>query len=188
MGYPYRLPGKTRTHGQPCPLKPGCLNNLRNSFQSQFEHLGDIANLNEAITAQQQAVSLTPDGHPHNPGFLNNLRKSFCAQFHHHHDDATFAQAINTYSQSAQSSCGPPPYCFTATCMWATLCILVRSNETIDTYSTIINLLPHVVWLGRTVKQWYKDISTIGDVVTGAAAAAIHLSRFDLALEWLEQG
>ena len=45
-----------------------------------------------------------------------------------------------------------------------------------------------MVWLGRTVEQRYEDISVIRDAVMGAAAAAIHLSKFDLALEWLEQG
>jgi hypothetical protein len=70
--------------------------------------------------------------------------------------------------------------------MWATLCFSVHSNEAIDAYSALI--LPRVVWLGRTVEQRYKDISTIGDAVTDAAAATIHLSKFDLALESLEQG
>jgi hypothetical protein len=36
------------------PEKPVRLNNLGTSFQSQFEHLGGIANLNEAITVEQR--------------------------------------------------------------------------------------------------------------------------------------
>jgi hypothetical protein len=38
------------------PHKPGCLSNLGDSLHSRFKRLGDIANLDEAITAQQQAV------------------------------------------------------------------------------------------------------------------------------------
>ena len=72
--------------------------------------------------------------------------------------------------------------------MWATLCFSVHSDETVDAYSALIDLLPHIVWLGRTVERRYEDISTMGDAVTEAAAAAIHLGKLDLALEWLEQG
>jgi tetratricopeptide (TPR) repeat protein len=170
------------------PDKPGRLNNLGNSLQSRFERLGDIAELDKAITAHQQAVRLTPDGHPDKPGRLNNLGRSFRIRHSYHHDDATFAQAISTYSQSAQSSSGPPSPRFAAARMWAALCFSIHSDETIGAYSALISLLPRVVWLGRTVDQRYTDISTIGDAVTDAAAAAVHFGKFDLALEWLEQG
>jgi hypothetical protein len=152
------------------------------TLRCQFERLGDIANIDEAITAQQQAVRCTPDGHYDKPRFLNNLGASFCSRLIHHHDDTTFAQAIDTYSQSAKSLSGPPSRSFAAARIWATLCFSVHSNETIDAYSALIDLLPHIVWLGRTVEQWYKDISTLGDAVTDAAAAAIHFRKFDLAL------
>ena len=72
--------------------------------------------------------------------------------------------------------------------MWATLCFPAHPDETVDAYSTLIDLLPRLVWLGRTIEQRYKDVSTIGDAVMDAAAAAIHFGKFDLALEWLEQG
>ena len=170
------------------PRKPVCLSNLGISFQRRFTYLGDIADLDKAITAQKQAVRLTPDGHPDKPGRLNNLGDSFRAQLHHYPDDATLAQAIDAYSQSARASSGPPADRFAAARTWATLCFLVHSNETIDAYSALIDLLPRVVWLGRTVEQRYNDISSIGDAVADAAAAAIHFGEFDLALEWLEQG
>jgi hypothetical protein len=135
------------------------------------------------ITVKQQAVCLTPDGHHEKPAILNNLGESLRARLSHHHDDATFAHAISAYSQSAKSSSGLPSRRFTAARMWTTLCFSVHSNETIDAYSALIDLLPRVVWLGRTVEQRYGDLSRIGDAVTDAAAAAIHLGKFDLALE-----
>ena len=72
--------------------------------------------------------------------------------------------------------------------MWATLCFSAHSDETLDAYSTLISLIPRVVWLGRTVEQRYQDISSIGNAVAEAAAAAISLGEPNLALEWLEQG
>jgi hypothetical protein len=49
------------------------LNNLGNSFQSRFEHTGDLADISNAISYQQKAVHLTPEGHADMPGWLNNL-------------------------------------------------------------------------------------------------------------------
>jgi tetratricopeptide (TPR) repeat protein len=170
------------------PDKPRYLSNLGATFLYRFEHQGDIADLDKAITAQQQAVSLIPDSHHGKPNILNILGNSFRARLNHHPDDATFAQAIGAYSQSAKSSSGPPFDRFRAARIWATLCFSVHSNETIDAYSVLIDLLPRVVWLGRTVEQCYKDISTIGDAVTDAAAAAIYFGKFNFALKWLEEG
>jgi hypothetical protein len=127
-------------------------------------------------------------GHSDKPARLNNLGNSFRARLSRDHNDATFAQAISTYSQSAKSSSGPPSHRFTAARIWATLCFSIHSSETIDAYSALIDLLPRLIWLGRTVEQRYNNIPDIGDAITDAAAAAIHFSRFDLALEWLEQG
>jgi hypothetical protein len=170
------------------PDKPGSLNTLRISFRSRLEPVGDIADLDEAITVNQQAVRLIPNSRHNKPRILNNLGKSFLARLSHHDYDATFAQTISTYSQSAKSSSGLPSHRFTGACIWAKFCFSVRSNGTITAYSVVIDLLPRVVWLGRTVEQRYKDISTLGDIVTDAAAAAVHLGNFDLALEWLVQG
>jgi hypothetical protein len=56
---------------------PNWLNNLGNSFQSRFEHTGDLADISDAISYQQKAVHLTPEGHADMPGWLNNLGNSF---------------------------------------------------------------------------------------------------------------
>ena len=170
------------------PYKPARLNNLGSSFLRRFQHLGDIADVDEAISAHQQAIRLTPDGHRNKSTYLNSLGTAFYAQLNHHPDEAAFAQAVSAFSQSAKSSSGPPSHRFMGARMWSTLCFLGHSSETLDAYSTLFDLLPRVVWLGRTVEQRYKDISIIGDAVSGAAAAAIHLGKFSLALEWLEQG
>jgi len=170
------------------PDKPMYFNNLGLSFHSRFEHLTNIADIDEAITAQQQAVHLTPDNHPQKTTCLCNLGDFLSSRWTTQHDGTALAEAIATYSQSSQSLSGPPSERFRSARSWATLCYMGHSNDIIEAYSTIINLLPPVVWFGKTVEQRYKDISSIGDGVAEAAAVAIHLGEFGLALEWLEQG
>jgi len=170
------------------PDKPACLNNLGSSVLRRFERLGNLVDFGQAVTAQQHAIHLTPDGHPNKPAYLNNLGKSFLTQLIRQPDDATVAHAISTFSQSAKSSSGPPSHRFTAAETWATLCFSIQSPQTLDAYSTLVTLIPRVVWLGRTIEQRYGDISRLGDAMARAVSAAIHFGEFNLALEWAEQG
>ena len=165
-----------------------CLGRLGSSLQGRFERLGEIADLHEAITVQEQAVGLTPDGHPGKSQCFNNLGASLRTWLRHQPDDVTLGRAISAYSQSANSSHCPPFVHFTAARMWATLSSSVHSREALDAYSTLISLIPHIVWLGRTVEQRYEDISSIGDAVSDAAASAISFGETGLALEWLGLG
>ncbi|KIJ43283.1 hypothetical protein M422DRAFT_253489 [Sphaerobolus stellatus SS14] len=69
------------------PDKARYLNNLGNSFSSRLRGLltpnghanvlGELVDIENAIAAQQEAVDLTPNGHPDKAGFLNNLGGSF---------------------------------------------------------------------------------------------------------------
>ncbi|KAF7359748.1 CHAT domain-containing protein [Mycena venus] len=49
------------------------LEDLGISLGSRFERLGDLGDLNECISRQEEAVLLTPDGHSDKPARLNNL-------------------------------------------------------------------------------------------------------------------
>jgi hypothetical protein len=134
----------------------------RNVLPLSVWHLGDLVDRDKAITVKQQAVHLTPDGHADKSQRLNILGHSLECRIRHQPDDATLAQAISSYSQSAKSTSGPPFHRFEAAYKWATLCFSFHSNETLDAYSFLTDLLPRVVWLGRTVEQRYKDVSRIG--------------------------
>ncbi|PVF92049.1 hypothetical protein CPB86DRAFT_791558, partial [Serendipita vermifera] len=63
------------------PDKSGHLSNLGSSFQVRFKRLENLADLDNAILYQQQAVNLTPDSHPSKPGRLNNLGNSLDIRF-----------------------------------------------------------------------------------------------------------
>ena len=172
------------------PDKPAFLNALGTPLGCRFVRLGDLADLDEAIMVLQQAICLTPDGHPDKPADLNNLGFAHFSRFTRQPDDATLAQAIDMYSQSAKSLSGLPSLRFQAARQWASLCFAARSSNALDAYGTIADLLPLVVWLGRTVEQRDKDMSNIGNIgsiMADAVMTAIHFGKLELALEWMEQ-
>ncbi len=57
----------------PAEHPPGRFNNLANMLSYRFGRLGKIADLEAAIEAAQDAIALTPDGHPDRPMNLNTL-------------------------------------------------------------------------------------------------------------------
>ncbi|KAJ7887832.1 hypothetical protein B0H14DRAFT_2162065, partial [Mycena olivaceomarginata] len=57
------------------------LNNLGSSLLSRCERLGDLSDLNKSIMMKEDAVQLTPDGHPDKPGKSSNLGNSLFHRF-----------------------------------------------------------------------------------------------------------
>ena len=79
---------------------PGQLNNLGSSFQSRFDHTGDLADISDAISYKQKAVNLTPEGHAYMPILLNNLGNSFQSRSDCSGDPVDISDAIS-YQQKA---------------------------------------------------------------------------------------
>ncbi|KAI9574287.1 TPR-like protein [Boletus coccyginus] len=57
------------------------LGNLGSALRYRFNRIGELSDLEDAISRQRDAVELTPHGHPHRPGRLNNLGNSIRARF-----------------------------------------------------------------------------------------------------------
>jgi hypothetical protein len=57
---------------------------------------GDLTDISEAISFQQKAVQLTPEGHADMPGHLNNLGNSFQSRFEHTGDLTDISEAISS--------------------------------------------------------------------------------------------
>lgn len=51
-----------------------------------------------------------------------------------------------------------------------------------------IELLPELAWLGLSVSDRHHHLLEAGNVVREAAAAALNVSQYSTAVEWLEQG
>ncbi|KAJ7917716.1 CHAT domain-containing protein [Mycena leptocephala] len=57
------------------------LNNLGTSLLARFEQLSDLDDLNEGISAQEEALQLIPDGHRSKPILLTNLGNCLQSRF-----------------------------------------------------------------------------------------------------------
>ncbi|KAB5590920.1 hypothetical protein CTheo_5646 [Ceratobasidium theobromae] len=169
------------------PDLPACLNNLGTAHRSRFDHLGMVEDLDKAIDYHFRAVSLTPDGHAGLPVLLNNLGFSYTRQYNRLHSPDTLDRCVRCFQRSALSLAGYPHLRFRAALSWAELAPLRSSSETLTAFQTAIDLIPHVVWLGKTIAQRYDDIPEIGNLATTSAAAAISAGEYNRALEWLEQ-
>jgi len=81
---------------------PGYLTNLGNSFQCRFECTGELPGIDEAVSVQQRAVQLTPDGHADMPKCLNNLATSYIFRFERVGDLSDISEAIANQQRAVQ--------------------------------------------------------------------------------------
>lgn len=76
----YAVRGCSTTHTR-WSDKPSWLNSLGNSVLRRFVRLGDLSDLNKSVLILEDAVQLTPDGHPNLPSRLNDLGGLFSSRF-----------------------------------------------------------------------------------------------------------
>ncbi|KAJ7077447.1 CHAT domain-containing protein [Mycena epipterygia] len=170
------------------PDKPGRLSNLGNSLFCRFERLGDLSDLNKSIMMLEDAVPLTPDGHPEKATMLNNLGNLLFHRFEQLHDPRDSQQLLLHYTSAACSATGPARIRFKAARNWAKHAHIHQPSSILLAYTTAIELLPELAWLGLSITDRHHHLSQAGQVVRDAASAAIAVGDYQKAVEWLEQG
>ncbi|KAJ7885436.1 CHAT domain-containing protein [Mycena leptocephala] len=148
------------------------LNNLGNSLFRRFKQLGDLNDLNQSVLRFKAAVALTPDGHPDKPSRLINLGNSLCS-----HSE-----------QFGDSQDCPARIRFDAAQRWAQLAHIHQPSSILHAYTTAIELLPELAWLGLSITDRHHLLLQAGEVVRDAASAAIAEDDYQKAVEWLDQG
>jgi hypothetical protein len=170
------------------PDKPGRLNNLGISLFCRFERLGDLSDMNKSVLMFEDAVQLTPDGHPDKPSLLNNLGKSLFCRFEQFGDPQDSQQLLLHYTSAACSTTGPASIRFKAAQNWAKHAHIHQPSSILHAYTTAIELLPELAWLGLSITDRHHHLSQAGQVVRDAASAAIAMHDYQKAVEWLDQG
>ncbi|KIK63947.1 hypothetical protein GYMLUDRAFT_40156 [Collybiopsis luxurians FD-317 M1] len=170
--------------------RPEHLNTLAMCLVNRFEANRDNQDLERAIILLEEATDLIPKDHTLISLYFSNLGMTYAFRREISEDANDAERAIDAYRIAATSSTGNTSRRFQAAIEWAKLMEPIQKHaaQLIDAHSIVINLIPRVVWFGTTVAKRYKEILSIGNVVSAAVAAAISQGKYDLALEWLEQG
>ncbi|QRV93553.1 CHAT domain protein [Ceratobasidium sp. AG-Ba] len=168
--------------------RPTLLDHLGSAYNIRFRHLGELSDSEQSVSCLTESVSLIPHGHPRRPMLLGNLGHSYLARFRRVHDEKDRSLAIECYMQAGRSSSGQPLIKFQLFLQWARMLFITDSPSVFDAYDELMRLVPHTIWLGGTIEQRYEQIMEIGSVGLEAASAAALFNKFELAIEWLEQG
>ena len=164
------------------------LDKLASSYYSRFEKAHNLADLSEAILSREKAIRLTPNGHPDIPVTHYNLAYSYDTLFQHTGRQSDLDKAVSNYSMAIDCSSGIPIFKLLANKRLAKISQELYPLQSIDAYSTAIQLACHLAGLHETIEIRLNNLQHISDVSTLAAACAFKLGKINLALEWLEQG
>ncbi|KAF9059077.1 TPR-like protein [Rhodocollybia butyracea] len=160
--------------------------NLGTAHLRRFERFNAPDDLNQAIVFMQQAVELTPDGHATKALRLNTLGKVVQLRFEHLADSSDRLHALNAFRAASIASHGDPYFQLDSAIQWASLCS--DPDLALQAYERLFQLIPQVVWLGKTVGRRYEELLEIGHAVNEAVAMAISVGNFARAIEWVETG
>lgn len=164
------------------------LDNLASSYYFRFEKTHNLADLSEAILSRERAIQLTPNGHPDIPVTLYNLAHSYDTLFQHTGRRGDLDKAVSNYSMAITRSPGIPIFKLHANKRLAKISQELYPLQSIDAYSSAIQLASHLAGLHATIEIRLNNLQHISDVSTLAGACAFKLGKIDLALKWLEQG
>ncbi|CAE6437786.1 unnamed protein product, partial [Rhizoctonia solani] len=158
------------------------------SYEDRHRHTGEPDDLEKLAEHFSRALALTPDGHPHISSRYFNRAISAHRQYQHTGDPSHSRTSLASFRKASQLSNGAPRDAFDYAFRWAKIASKYSYLDPIDAFRATIDLLPHFIWLGATTTQRYHDLTLAENVAVQAAPAAIFISKYNLALEWLEHG
>ncbi|KZV61080.1 hypothetical protein PENSPDRAFT_314518 [Peniophora sp. CONT] len=102
-GYMSTLGGALQSHFERVD-KTAYMSTLGSAFQSRFAHVGDLGDLDTAISMQRHAVDLTDDGHPYKPAWIDSLCASLESRFEHIGEVGDLEAAISLQRHAVELS------------------------------------------------------------------------------------
>jgi hypothetical protein len=173
------------------PNMPEYLSNLGFSQGLQFQLLGILSDLENAISNIKKAVVLTDDGHPNKAAHLVNLGITLQIHFQHVGEQVNLVDSIASFKAAAQLEAAYPSKALLAARQWAKAAHLNGDLlSALDGYHVALKLLPKVAWLGldtffcqsQLIHEKSEDIGCL------AATCAIQLGHLVEAIELLDLG
>ncbi|KAF5369560.1 hypothetical protein D9758_002654 [Tetrapyrgos nigripes] len=177
-------------HGH--PDEPGRLSNLAHFLSMRYPRTRNLDDLTNAIALWRRALDLTPDGHPSRGHLYVALGQAIWVQYDRSYKISDRSAAFECFLSAANSESAPPSLRLwaakrSASFCWQNIGVSTR-DKLLPIYEQTLALIPQVVWLGHNINRRYKELSDVGDIANAAAAAAIAAGKYELAVEWLEEG
>lgn len=171
------------------PHKSSCLSNLGSALSKHFERQYHLNDINRSIQVLEEALHITPVGHPNRGNVLHNLGSSQFQRYKSTSSIIDVESAIQNLSAAATSKTIAASHRFFAASTWADAARAIKNDQSrFEAYGVAIELLPELAWLGLSVSDRHGHLLEAGHVVREAAAAALSVSQYATAVEWLEQG
>ncbi|KZV77320.1 hypothetical protein PENSPDRAFT_568266 [Peniophora sp. CONT] len=156
----------------------------------RFNATGDITHLEAGVAAEREALQLIESSHAGRPRHLGDLRCCLQARFQTYQNRNDLELAIQTLKSTFESGilATEPIVQFEA----AHACgLLLRrhysASESMPVFASMIDLVPHIVWLGGKLSQRYADVKGVSGMIDDAISAAIESQNARATLDWLEQ-
>ncbi|KAG8795335.1 hypothetical protein FRC12_015769 [Ceratobasidium sp. 428] len=171
------------------PEEPHHLINIGDAFHKLFNCTGEHEHIFMAVDSMKKASVLIPERSPSGAECLFKLGSIYFTLFTTSHEPQHLAESKFYSRCTALSLAGRPMLKLQAAALWTRFSKL-DGFDPLEAYSHCMLRLPEVVWLGTSVRRRFEQCLTsyIQDLASDAAAAAIVANRYDLAIEWLEQG
>jgi tetratricopeptide (TPR) repeat protein len=165
----------------PHPDRSNSLNNL-NALCTRFEGSTQREDLEEAIALYYESLEILVSEHPSACRNSTNLGETFVTAYSHTHESKYLNNAILAFRAAATCRTASVVGRFRAAKLWALHADNNLHESALEAYQAAVGLLPRLAMLGLDLQSRQRGLAR------DAAACAIRLAQYDIAVELLEEG
>jgi tetratricopeptide (TPR) repeat protein len=168
------------------PNHSDSLYNLSDSLLMQFRQTNQVQYLEKAISSLRESLNLLPVGHP-NHKFSSRLGEALVELYSTTKQAGHLEDAMNAFQIALTCESSSVLDRFYAGSTWAKHANS-KHPSALKAYQLTIGLLPQLVTFDMTLKARQAALSQANGLACNAASCAIQAGKFDLAVEFLEEG
>jgi hypothetical protein len=151
---------------------------------------GNPKDLESAVRARQDALDLTPSGHPDRAGRLQALGAALMDQYRSLGDPKDLEKLRTYISESFKNPSSTHEQSWRQALQWAYFSEEFQSSDCIPAFQAAFDLLPEILWIGHSIPVQHDAIHRldISAATSTAIRTCIKFSHLHAAVEILEQG
>ncbi|KAF7345789.1 CHAT domain-containing protein [Mycena venus] len=172
----------------PHPNRSSILNNLAAALQARFEQQENSKDLDEAIELHEEALTLHAPPHSERGPSLMALGVCLVTKYKHRHHSLDLDSACAIFKEAATYLSSSPIIRFRHANYWAFIAAQYRHTSSLAAYHAAIELLPQLAALHLDLSSRQQILSAASGttLASDAAACAMSLGNYDIAVEFLE--